>query len=582
MLGTSLLPRLARTLPESLKAQMHFDDRLATVLRTRADGAGLRRIQMRQLLDLLGTMPAEVRGDQIDAAYARLGEIGSQIPSAERTSMLGDPALRLRSPRLVAALAESDPAVAQAALGRAQLNAEQWFDLIPALSPGTRTALRQRGDLPPEVTTLLGRLGILDRGLPPAENAAAPATPLATANDDQLEADPTASEGIGAIVRRIEAYRRAKAVVEQPLPGDSPRLPLGEDHVLSVPAEVRAADFASDAQLRIVWCDAGVAPMLVGMQLKRGEAIEVLLRQRQPITAQRLELSGAPAISGAWQIDAVPWFDPLTGRFIGYRGRLRRPAPASPAPTPPVPSAPVADSASDRMRQMLHELRTPVNAIQGFAEVIQQQLFGPTPHEYRALAASIVGDAARMLSAFEELDRLARLESRSLELDPGESDLARLIEATVTQLGAHTRKRSSGFNLRQDEAALPVALGQLELERIVWRLLATLAGTSAPGEQLKLRSRAKHGMARLDLALPGSLAAIPDGALFETGVGAVPQIVSAGVFGVGFALRLARAEAQAAGGDLVRKGDRLKLTLPGLTGSPGGHSPGTEVASHSA
>jgi hypothetical protein len=54
------------------------------------------------------------------------------------------------------------------------------------------------------------------------------------------------------------------------------------------------------------------------------------------------------------------------------------------------------------------------------------------------------------------------------------------------------------------------------------------------------------------------------------------------VFGIGFALRLARAEAQAAGGDLVRKGDRLKLTLPGLTGSPGGHSHGAEVASHSA
>ena len=58
---------------------------------------------------------------------------------------------------------------------------------------------------------------------------------------------------------------------------------------------------------------------------------------------------------------------------------------------------------------MLHELRTPVNAIQGFAEVIQQQLFGPTPHEYRALAAGIAGDAARILSAFEELDRLAGL-----------------------------------------------------------------------------------------------------------------------------------------------------------------------------
>jgi two-component system, OmpR family, sensor kinase len=557
---------------------MHFDDRLATVLRMRADGDGLRRIQFRQLLDLLGTLPAEAHGDQVDAAYDRLAQVGGGIAPAERVSMLRDPALRLRSPRLVALLSASDPAVAEVTLARAQLSSEQWLDLVPALAPTSRSALRQRGDMPVEVITLLSRLGVMDRGLPPAVNLAPVEAKPVLANDDDIAAAATDAferdEGIGAIVRRIEAYRRAKAVVEQAAPGDSPRLPLGEDHVLSVPAEVRAADFASDAQLRIVWCDAGVAPMLVGMQLKRGDAIERLLRQRQPISAERLQLTGAPAISGEWQIDAAPWFEPLTGRFIGYRGRLRRPSPAS-----SIPNAPVTDSAPDRIRQMLHELRTPVNAIQGFAEVIQQQLFGPTPHEYRALAANIAGDAARMLSAFEELERLARLESGAMEIEAGQTDLAALVTATVAQLGAHTSSRGSGFDLKIDDQPLPVGLDRLELERIVWRLLATAAGTSAPLEVLKLRLRAKGGMVRLDLALPVAINAMPGNTLFEAGVGAVPQIISAGVFGVGFALRLARAEARAAGGDLIRKADRLRLTLPGLTLADGGH---TQAAGDSA
>ena len=38
--------------------------------------------------------------------------------------------------------------------------------------------------------------------------------------------------------------------------------------------------------------------------------------------------------------------------------------------------------------------------------------------------------------------------------------------------------------------------------------------------------------------------------------------ISSGAFGAGFALRLARAEARAIGGDLVRTGDQLALTLP--------------------
>ena len=546
---------------------MHFDDRLETVLRMRADGGGLRRIQFRQLLDLLGTSPAEARGDQIDLAYLCLTEIGGDIPPEERIAMLRDPALRLRSPRLVAQLSAAEPQIAQTTLQRAQLSGEQWLDLIPALPPGARPALRQRHDLPGEVRALLVQLGIHDRGLPMADSAIV----AASANDDEPVTEPERGEGIGAIVRRIEAYRRAKSVVEQAGPGDSPRLPLGEEHVLSVPDTVRAADFASDAQLRIVWCDAGVAPMLVGMRLGRSAAIEQALRRRQPLAGLRLKLSGAPAITGQWQIDAAPWFDALTGAFIGYRGRLRRPATVSATPSA---NPPVTDSAADRIRQMLHELRTPVNAIQGFAEVIQQQLFGPTPHEYRALAAGIAGDAARMLSAFEELERLARLESGAMELEAGATDLAALVEATVAQLGAHTTSRSSGFAMRVDDKPLPVPLDRLELERIVWRLLATLAGTSAPGEELKLRLRAKDHMVRLDLALPASLASIADDALFEAGAGAVPQVISAGVFGVGFALRLARAEARAAGGDLVRKGDRLRLTLPGLTLAPGGHTHG--------
>ena len=41
--------------------------------------------------------------------------------------------------------------------------------------------------------------------------------------------------------------------------------------------------------------------------------------------------------------------------------------------------------------------------------------------------------------------------------------------------------------------------------------------------------------------------------------------INAGLFGTGFALRLARAEARAAGGSLRRDGGTIALTLPVLT-----------------
>ena len=578
---------------------MLFDDRLGTVLRMRADSAPVRRIQLRQLIDLLGTFPSNARGPAIDAAYARMSELQRDLPLDQTTALLRDPALRLRSPRLVATLGSADPRLAAAALQRADLDEEQWLDLIPALPAEARQALHQRTGLPPAVRSMLMRLGVRGRGLPPATapaqatveaiDLAAPVQPI-TAEPIEPDApqvmapEPLSATGetdargerIGAIVERIEAYRRARQVVDH-APGDAPRLPLGEDHVLRVSGPVKACDFATDSRGRITWSDAGVAPMLLGQQLGEDETIARLIRRHQPLKAQPITLRGAQMIAGRWQIDATPWFDPLAGAFIGYRGRLRRPVEALGQAPLPLP-----DSEADRVRQMLHELRTPVNAIQIGAEIIQQQLYGPSPHEYRALAAAIAGDAAKILAAFEELERLAKLDSGALDLEPGEADLAGVIAATAGQLDAHTKARGSGFDLKVETEETATALAPIELERVIWRVLATLAGTSAPGERLRLRLRCKGDMLRLDLTLPGSLAKLDDKALFGAGPGAVPQVLAAGMFGAGFALRLARAEAQAAKGELRRKGDRLRLSLPGLTKAGPGHTESAMGSVHGA
>ncbi|MBW8783254.1 MAG: HAMP domain-containing histidine kinase [Novosphingobium sp.] len=548
---------------------MQHDDRLATVLRLAPRGPAALRTQFRQLADLLGTIGEEATGARVEAAYERLSAISRQIPATERAAILAEPWLRLRAPRLIAHFAADEPPVALAAIRAAQLDQQTWLDLIPRLPVPARGFLRHRRDLGRRVEALLARLGVRDRGLPAAE-------PLELVVEAPAEPAPTAEgEGIAALVRRIEAFRRARQANEAPPrePSEAPRLPLGEEP-LRPPQRLRAFDFATDPEGRIVWADPAVAPLAVGLLLggeaSRGEpddAARLLtaLRRRQPLRALRLELDGAPPIEGAWQIDAAPTFDPLGGRFLGYRGRCRRPA----APLVGVPR----DSEAERMRQVLHELRTPVNAIQGFAEVIQQQLFGPTPHEYRALAAGIAADAARMLAGFEELDRLARLDSGALELEGGLCDFAAVVRATVAQLAHHGEPRGSGFEPRIEDGEMPIALAPLEAERLAWRLLAALAGSSAPGERLALRlRRGEAGELRLRIALPERLVALSDEELMHAAAGDGSVALSAGMFGLGFALRLATAEARAAGGSLTRRGSRLRLVLPGLTAAPEGHS----------
>lgn len=578
---------------------MFFDDRLATVLRQRGDSEAGVRTQFRQLLDILGNRKFGSRDTRsqslVAAAWLRMDALTDRIPANERAAMIREPGWRLRSADLTAHLADFEPEVASAALNRAQLSSEDWARLIPRLPVRARGFLRLRRDLPVDTDALLDRLGVYDRGLPsptagpvadppivraPGPKPIAPVfrppvpeipEPTSDSGEPARSSTPTPSDPtetgrseISALVERIAQFRRTRDVeaAEAEL---SPRLPL--DEAPSLPKRrIASFGFAADAAGRIEWADAEVAAMVIGTRLVAprilGETVgestlERAFSGRQPITQSALALSGADAIAGDWVIDAQPRFAD-SGHFAGYVGRFRRPAASGDH------GADQAAREADRIRQLLHELRTPVTAVQGYAEVIQQQLFGPAPHEYRALAAAIAADAAHILAGFEELDRLAKLETNVTEIESGETDLSDLVTRTIDQLASVLSPRMAGIELvRDDTVPLRVAIDPEEAEALIWRLLATLGGGCATGEMLTCTLGNGDHMARLSCDLPEQLGTADD--IFTAEAKPIANSVNAGPFGAGFTLRLARAEACSASGDLQRDGERVTLRLPLLT-----------------
>jgi hypothetical protein len=217
-------------------------------------------------------MPADVRGDLVDAAYLRLTELTARLPSGDRARLLAQPGHRLRSPRLMATLCAMEPAVAAAAVRAADLDEDQWLDLIPAMPVHARGFLNEKADLPPRAHALLVRLGIGGRALPQAphtqelllSDARSSLSPTSRPNprsrpNRSSPPPPPGSSNIGAIVRRIEAFRRARSA--EP-PAEAPQLPLEGDVTPASP--IRLFDFTSDAEGRITWAEGGVAPMIVG------------------------------------------------------------------------------------------------------------------------------------------------------------------------------------------------------------------------------------------------------------------------------------------------------------------------------
>lgn len=586
---------------------MIVDDRLETVLRTNVAGKTAAATQLRQLVDLLGPVPLAAWNAQHAGALQRIDTLCAMLDDEGCATVLRS--LAHRSPVLVYHFAQQGPRTASAAVAAARLTEDDWLALIPRLPTQARGFVRHRSDLSERVRALLSRLGVNDFLLPepecdsvawqpaapepvaeqPAASAPAPFSRPVTSEPEPVAAvlpeapapQPLAAlspdDGIGAIVRRIEAFRRKRDERQAATPdipradGIAPLLPFGEEQLPPRKAPL-SIDVRTDADGTVVHATIDPPGMLVGTRLFSADtaaavhcdqAMADAFRQRQPIDAGVLAIEGAEFVAGIWQADGTPLFARDGGRFTGYLLRLRRAANEN-AALPVEPEAQPATAAeADRLRQLLHELRTPINAIQGFAEMIQAQVFGATPHQYRAMAASIAADAAQMLAGFEEIERLVKLESRALSIDAGEADAAAIVARLVEQVSPVLAARNVRLAVAMPPQPLPVSFAADEIERTVWRLLSVVATSVAPGERITIALEAGALTASLAITLPASLAQLDDTALFapDAPMGGGSLAASA-MLGNGFALRLARAEFEAGGGALRREGVRFVAELP--------------------
>ncbi|CAH0497328.1 histidine kinase dimerization/phospho-acceptor domain-containing protein [Novosphingobium sp. CECT 9465] len=585
---------------------MIVDDRLETVLRTHAAGKTAGRTQLRQLIDLVGAVPLSAWSARHASALDRIDSLASLLTDEECAAVLRGTSHR--SAVLVYHFAQGSPRIASAAISSARLPEEDWLALIPRLPTMARGFLRHRTDLGERVRKLLSQLGINDFLLPQPEIAepeiehaveAVAQTPTTPQPDPEPEpenipqqsaapppaAEIPAEEGIGAIVRRIEAFRRKRdergaALLPPRSDGVAPLLPFVDDPLPARKAPL-AIDLRTDAEGVVVQAGIDPAGMLVGSRLFAtdqaapvhcDDIMALAFRQHLPISAGQVCIAGADHVAGQWQADGTPDFSRDGGSFTGYLLRLRRPLAIAHATGADQQLTPAIEA--DRLRQLLHELRTPINAIQGFAEVIQQQVFGHTPHQYRAIAASIASDAAQMLAGFEEVERLVKLESKALSIDIGEADAAAIVARLVEQISPVLSARNVRLTIAMPPLQLAVSFAPEEVERSVWRVLSVIAASVAPGERLGITLEALPDFATLAITLPAALQRLDDAALFAPDAGGSGgSFAASAMLGNGFALRLARAELTAGGGALRRDGGRILVGLPYLTSGTGPHTP---------
>jgi len=513
---------------------VRFDDRLKTVMTQPVADAHDRTVRWRQLVDLLSRPHEEIDPALLDAALSMvrsgLRSVARPIRAATARSIAG----RASEPQLVAIFAADKLEVAAPLLSSAQLNEDGWAMVSKAASKEVAGFIR----------TIRGEASAPQVAEQP-EVAAPPA---------EEEHEPSIAELV-ARIERLKAKRETAEIVEKFETAElqSAEIPTGGPMLFR---------WECDASGQIAWVDGAPRGALIGRSLPGEEGAD---RQLVRAFADRLPFDGAqmtiptPALDGDWRLSGIPAFSPVDGRFLGYRGIARRGLEEEGELAPTIEPRPVLTNEAETLRETIHEIKTPLNAIIGFAEIIDGQYLGPAHRSYRHRAAEIVSQARILLAAIEDLDFAARVQTGSSGPQVP-TDLGQILPPLIEELAAQALAHGVELRVTPISDQHPCALDQDLAARLLRRLLGAVIDAASPAETIKVDVHEEKGRCLVSVTRPASTAHLSERQMLD------PSFLSEGEqegarLGLGFALRLVRGLVRLAGGSLKMTADHIVLTM---------------------
>jgi signal transduction histidine kinase len=219
---------------------------------------------------------------------------------------------------------------------------------------------------------------------------------------------------------------------------------------------------------------------------------------------------------------------------------------------------------SDLVAEIVHEMRTPLMSIVGYAELIQQP--GMTLEQCRQFAGVVEGEAERLTGLTNSFLDLAKIESGRASLAYAPIDLSTVIHMAVSVLTpqANTKQVALSVNMAGD---LPPVVGDGQrLHEVMLNLIGNGIKYCRPGDNVAVTARCEEDMLVVSVADNGP--GIPADALphiferFYRVPGSEDQAV-----GSGLGLAITRKIVEAHGGEIAvsseeGEGATFTFTLP--------------------
>jgi signal transduction histidine kinase len=274
------------------------------------------------------------------------------------------------------------------------------------------------------------------------------------------------------------------------------------------------------------------------------------LQRRCSFDGVTLEIADG-AFEGHWTFSGVAAFDRASGQFLGHRGAAQRRADIKAEPAGSVPEA---------LALAAHETRTPLNAIMGFAQLIEAQPFGPVSPAYTEQAEAILDASARLLRVLDDVSDASKLDRGLVAIPDDNFNLEALLNSIIGKLSPIAARRSIRFTLRT-AAGMPNLWSDRDVvERSITRLIVALLSVTETGETITISSRdGARDHVLISFSRPLALQGLDAAELMAP----VRHNDSDGPrLNIGFGLRLAERLAGTVGGHLFFSAASIDLMLP--------------------
>ena len=222
---------------------------------------------------------------------------------------------------------------------------------------------------------------------------------------------------------------------------------------------------------------------------------------------------------------------------------------------------------SEFLARMSHDLRTPMNAIIGYARILLRRLDGQIDRRQFQNLENIQTSAYHLLDLINDVLDLSKVETGRVEVHPEETDLARLVSQSLAGVAPQVKP---GVALEEDLGEVGSLYTDPDrLRRALANLLGNAAKFTAAGY---IRVSARREADRVCLAVSDTgtgIAASDLPHIFD----AFHQVARKGetaLQGTGLGLAIARLSAELLGGSIAvdsreGEGTTFTLTLPDTT-----------------